>query len=335
MKQDIPINAIFNKVCAFVDSHALLPVGSTVVVGLSGGPDSVFLLYFLISLQKKRALTLIAAHLNHEWRPESDEDASFCRALCMNLGIPLYETKLSKLSPMPPYEGSREAQGRAARRLFLTQVQQTVRADSIALAHHTDDQQETFFIRLMRGSSLTGLTGMAPRAGLFIRPLLCINKQAVKAYFAEEHDIFYCSDSSNESAAFLRNRIRKSVLPALKEADGRFDDSFAHTLARLQDTEHFLHLLTQQLFESCAQQQEGGYTVSLPAVQKAHPVLQERLLIYWLCKEGVPFPATYGFLQELLRFIMSPRGGKHILHPTWCISKQGKQLKIIDAKKLQ
>lgn len=331
MSENLKSN-LFDIVCASSDAHRLIPTNSSIIVGFSGGPDSVFLLHFLHQLRKERNLMLYAAHLNHEWRgAEADEDAVFCKAMAADLEIPFIALRLSELSSPPTYDGSREAQGRAARRQFLTTVQQKVGADLIALAHHADDQQETFFIRLIRGASLSGLTSMAPKTDQYIRPLLGIYKNQILDYL-HEHNIPYRTDNSNLESDYLRNRIRATVIPALRAADTRFDQTFEQTLTRLQETEKFLEKLTEDTFFSLATPENNQLVINLARFKTLDFVLQERLLIHWLCQEKVPFPPTYSFLQEMLRFIRSPRGGTHTIHPSWCLKKQHNKL-TIEAKK--
>jgi len=320
---------LIKKVCVFADAHTLIPQNSSIVIGFSGGPDSVFLLHFLKAVQQERALTLYAAHLNHEWRgADADADAAFCAAMVAELEIPFFQARMSELPVQPAYEGSREAQGRHARRLFLTTVQRETGAQHIALAHHADDQQETFFIRLVRGASLSGLVGMVPHAEQYIRPLLSIHKQEILD-FLHEHNIAYRTDLSNYEPDYLRNRVRATIIPALKAADERFEHSFLQTLTRLQETEDFLCVITEQTFAEIAIRQDTYFVLDLTPFKKLHSVLQERILIYWLCREKVPFPPAHGFLREMIRFIESPHGGTHHIHHAWSLKKQGNKLQIV------
>src|SRR5438132_9177816 len=156
---------MFEKIKNFIVQHHLIKSGNKIVIGLSGGPDSVFLLYFLASLQQKYNLSLIAAHLNHEWRKEADQEQQDCATLAQNLNIPFVTAKRSELSVPFKQNGSQEEYGRKMRRHFFEKVLHEHNADAIALAHHLQDQEETFFIRLIRGSSLTGLTAMKPKHG--------------------------------------------------------------------------------------------------------------------------------------------------------------------------
>jgi tRNA(Ile)-lysidine synthase len=329
MTSDILNNKLVKTVCAFTDAHQLIPQNSTIVIGFSGGPDSVFLLHLLKALQPARNLTLYAAHLNHEWRgQEAEDDAAFCKKMAEDLGIPYIQARMTDLPDKPTCDGSRESQGRAARRQFLTMVQQKTKATLVALAHHADDQQETFFIRLMRGASLAGLVGMAPRAEQYIRPLLCVHKHEILE-FLEENKIPYRIDSSNGEADYLRNRIRMNVIPALKAADERFDHSFLHTLTRLQETEDYLRYHTTTVFQHLAVNQNNKFSIDKEKFLSLHPAIQERILVYWLCAERMPFPPSHSFLHEMIKFINSPHGGTHQIHHAWGLTKKGSSLTLV------
>ena len=222
---------LFDTIHSFANSHKLLADNQTIIIGLSGGPDSVFLLHFLAHLRPTYNLTLVAAHLDHQWRENSADDVLFCRQLCDTLNIPLASNTISDLGLSLKFNGSQEEIGRKARRFFLESVKAQQNAHTIALGHHAQDQQETFFIRLVRGASLSGLTGMKVKEKDYIRPLLATNKKVILEYL-HANNISYLRDPSNESDAYLRNRIRKHVIPALQLCDTRFETNFASTLER-------------------------------------------------------------------------------------------------------
>src|SRR5579872_4562008 len=238
---------LFQRINSYISQHNLIPPNSTIILGLSGGPDSVFLAHLLADMQKKGLCTVIAAHLDHQWRTDSANDVQFCQALAEQLGITFVSTSIDNLSLSVKFNGSKEEMGRRMRRHFFEQVKNEHEAHAIALAHHADDQQETFFIRLLRGASLTGLTGMKPHHGDYIRPLLEISKAEILDYLTA-HQITYLIDPTNESDAYLRNRIRNTVIPALTATDNRFSANFMATLHRLQETEEFLDHLTELFF---------------------------------------------------------------------------------------
>lgn len=238
---------ILNKVLNYCTEHKLIEKKSTIVVGLSGGPDSVALLHMLWSIATDWELTLVAAHLDHQWRTNSAEDQAWCQQLCSSLKIPFVTTTLTTLEANHHFKSrSREARARAARRQFFSSVAATYNASTIALGHHADDHAETFFIRLLRGTSLSGLTGIKPKDGMFIHPLLCIKKDDIYHYLTA-HGLSFRIDETNSSDLYLRNRVRSTVIPALKSADSRFETNFAKLLERLQETEDYLVQHTLEL----------------------------------------------------------------------------------------
>ena len=313
---------VFNLIDSYVHKHRLLSQDRTIIVGLSGGPDSVFLLHYLLSKKNEYNLTIIAAHLNHEWRDSAQADADFCEQLCNRLQVPFVYAKLSELNLTLKPSGSKEQDARHARRAFFEQLVAAYSADTVALAHHKNDQEETFFIRLLRGASLSGLVGMRPYNAPYIRPLLCIDKQDILSALAESNCTF-AVDPTNESSCFLRNRIRHTLIPALNNIDKRFSGSFMMTLERLQETELFLMRLTEQHFAEIAQliPKTNSHILNKERFLSLDPVLQYRLLVYWLSKERLPFPVTQAFFDEMLRFLKRTHNIPHLIHPSWHLIK--------------
>jgi tRNA(Ile)-lysidine synthase len=309
-----------DHVIAFAEQNNLLPANASIVVGLSGGADSVYLLHILCQLRKQHNFTLIAAHLNHGWRAQADAEEEFCRAVAQELNVAFESKRLSDIPSLPKYNGSREEFARFARRHFLESVHAQYNADVIALAHHAQDQTETFFIRLMRGASLTGLVGMRAQSGIYIRPLLNLDPVYIRTELCTAN-IAYVEDASNASPEFLRNRIRHNALPALRSCDNRFDTNFGQTLDRLQKTEDILTEFTEALFATMSSMEDSHLWVDLKKLCSQHTIVQHRLLIHWLCKVQVPFSPTEAFLQELLRFLCSDRGGTHYMHAEWYVRK--------------
>lgn len=313
--------SLIQKIHNYIVAHQLLSPESKVIIGLSGGPDSVFLLHLLAPLAKEYNITLIAAHLDHEWRTESGNDVEFCRALAQSLGIQFVTQKISDLGLSLKFNGSKEEVARKARRHFFEVVKKETGAHNIALAHHAQDQQETFFIRMLRGATLTGLTAMKAQQDAYIRPLLHTNKADILEYL-HTHNIAYLTDSTNSSDAFLRNRIRMNVLPALQNCDARFDANFSSTITRLQETESFLQELTAHLFEQIAELNNEIWHIDVDKLLSLHAVMRYRIIIYWLCAQNVPFSTSQSFFDEMLRFLDSPDSKTHQMNEAWHIVKK-------------
>ncbi len=299
-----------------------------VVVGLSGGPDSVFLLYILKEIERERIIRLAAAHLDHGWRKTSSDDVVWCKKLCESLDITFYSEHAQNLE-RPKDFGSLEALGRHYRRIFFEKLHAQLGDILIALGHHADDQQETFLVRLIRGSSLNGLCCMKVLSDIYFRPLLDISKSFILGYLAEQN-ISYLIDETNQSVSFLRNRIRLQVTPALRLCDKRFDQKIKTTIHSLQEEDLFLQELTSKAFDKIfsIDKKTGQLKGCLSRFKEEHFVLQKRLIIFWLIKEQVPFASQNSFITEIFKFILSFRGGFHSINQSWGIKKQGQSFWI-------
>lgn len=295
-----------------------------VVLGLSGGPDSVFLLHVLTEIKNEGFIDIIATHLDHQWREESFKDIEFCRNACQKLNIDFIAAKASELTANFKFNGSKEELGRRMRRTLFDSILSSEQADFIALAHHAQDQQETFFMRLIRGTTLSGLRCMEMTDAKYIRPLLEINKNEIFDYL-DSNKIQYLTDPTNISDNYLRNRIRNHVLPALKKCDPRFDQKFKSSLNQLKLEDNFLQKLAEQEFERIFKQKDMcNHYGNLVEFKKLDPVLQRRIILFWFIREGVKFSPSTGHIEETLRFLNSPNGGQHKLAEYWAVNKRGK-----------
>lgn len=318
-------NNLFLSLETNIQKKCLIADGATLIVGLSGGPDSVFLLHFFAHLKDKKNLTLIVAHLDHEWRQTSKQDAQFCQQLAESYGLEFVGKTIADLNLNFKFNGSKEELGRKARRTFFESLATRYNATGIVLAHHADDQMETFFIRMVRGASLAGLVGMKAKDSLYIRPLLEIKKEQILA-FLKEHNLSYIIDESNNSDEFLRNRIRNTVIPALREADNRFDKCFEHTHAQLQEAHEFLEAITATLLKEVI---DDSGSLSISKLDSLHSVVKNRILIEWLCAHKVPFVPSKGLLEELLRFLLQDNDGTHLFYNKWMVIKKGAHARIV------
>lgn len=318
----------YKKLAQFCKKHGFFEKKTTVILGLSGGPDSVFLLHFLAELHHAGLIMLVAAHLDHQWRANSGKDVELCRAACQTLGIGFVTQRVSDLDFTPKDNGSQEDKARQQRRFFFEKIRAEHGADYVALGHHADDQRETFFIRLLRGTSLSGLVGMRAQTGVYIRPLLCLGKQEIIDYL-DAHKIAYITDTTNNSDAFLRNRLRHAVLPALKQADNRFATTFEKTLEQLQATELFLEKHGQQQYELLVMADHGQYVINTKQFALLDQVIQYRVIIHWLRDYRVMFPVRNNFFLEIIQFLTHKRGGTHQIHHDWAVVKKNNRAHIV------
>lgn len=299
--------------------QAILP-GTTIIIGLSGGPDSVCLLHLLTQIRTEKNLTIIAAHLNHQWRPEAGRDATWCQQLCDSLSVPLVIATPDQLSYQPKYNGSKEEQGRLLRRYFFQSLALTHNADMIALAHHQDDQIETFFIRLLRGSSIAGLTGMKPQDGLFFRPLLEQSKTEIMQYL-QDHKLSYLTDSTNESTLFLRNRIRMNLTAQLEDIDPRWTTKIPSAMKQLQKANDFIAQQADMAMKALQHATEAN-RLNIDGFLQLHEILQHHILLQLFIAHRVAITPSTKLFEEIIRFLQSTKSQQHQIHPTLFIHKQ-------------
>jgi tRNA(Ile)-lysidine synthase len=222
---------MLNKVCSFIRGHHLLTPGDTVICAVSGGADSVALLWAMYLLQDKLSVTVKAAHFNHGLRgEESLRDQEFVQKLCDRYDIPLYVGCGQVIA------GNKglEAAARDARYDFFASL-----TGKIATAHTADDNAETILMHLVRGTGLKGLGGISPIRGSVIRPMLNVTRQEVLS-FLDSYSLSYVVDSSNETDTFFRNRIRHRVMPLLLQENPSFSENVSAMALRLRQDEEIL-----------------------------------------------------------------------------------------------
>lgn len=215
----------------YIIQHQLLSGEKPVVVGISGGADSVALLHILVSLGYK----CIAAHCNFNLRgDESFRDEQFTIDFTKRLQVPLCKISFETNKYAQENRLSVEMAARELRYRWFDELLNTYDADAVAVAHHRDDSVETLLINLTRGSGITGLTGIKPKNGNVVRPLLCVSREDIYAYI-ENNGLEYVTDSSNSSDIYTRNFIRLKVIPLLEEINPSVKASLARTANHLYD----------------------------------------------------------------------------------------------------
>ena len=277
---------MLNKLLSFNRKNKLIQPGDRIICALSGGADSVALLFALYLLKEKLHIDLAAAHFNHGLRgAESDRDEAFVRDFCNRYDIPLFvgsaEVKAGKKGL--------EAAARDARYAFFKNLD-----GKIATAHTADDNAETVLLHLVRGTGLKGLGGIMPQNGNVIRPMLSVTRADVEAFLAE-WSLPHIEDSSNETDQFLRNRLRHHVMPLLKEENPQLAENLSQMALRLRQDEECLAELAHRDALSVAQ------------LRKMHPSLRARALERFLKENGVREPeAEHISLAEDLVFSDKP-----------------------------
>ena len=275
---------MLNNLRAFNRKYRLIEKGDKITCAVSGGADSMALLWSLYLLKEEWDLELAAAHFNHRLRgEESDRDEAFVREFCEGYGIPLYVGS----GDVRPGKKGLEAAARDARYAFLRSL-----PGKIATAHTADDNAETVLLHLVRGTGLKGLGGITPRNGNVIRPLLSVTRQQVEELL-EEYCVSYITDSSNETDAFLRNRLRHHVMPLLAQENPKIAENLSAMALRLRQDEEALSQMAPK-------------TISVAELRTQHPALRARALERFLKESGVREPEAV-HLEKTEALILSDK----------------------------
>ena len=275
---------MLNKMLGLMRRYQMVQKGDTLICGVSGGADSMALLWAMYLLRDKLGITLAAAHFNHGLRgEESQRDEEFVRQFCRGYEIPLYVGSGQVVAG----EKGLEAAARDARYDFLKTL-----PGKIVTAHTADDNAETVLMHLVRGTGLKGLGGIAPVRGNVIRPMLTVTRREVLAFLQQEH-ISWVEDSSNDTDAFLRNRIQHHVMPLLKQENPSLSQNLSQMAMELRE-------------DAAALEQEG----ELPNVNELRQMdssKRARLLRAFLMRCGIKEPdRRHTALAEELVFSDNP-----------------------------
>ena len=279
-EDDVRSCMLFDRVRRTIDCYHLLNRGDRLIVGVSGGVDSMVLLHLLNTCRKEFDLSLIIAHVNHGLRPkESEEEAHLVQKESERLGLH-FEYGQFDIKRFQRAGGlSVQDAGRRIRFHFFKSLLLRYQAQKIALGHNADDQVETILLRLMRGSGLQGLKGMLPiREGRVIRPLLEVWKEEIES-FAREKGVPFLLDSSNLKEDYLRNRVRLGLIPLIeKKYQPAFKEIVIKTSAVLREENDYLDRGAEESYQKIIHQENGILSFKFSEFQALPKAIQWRVI---------------------------------------------------------
>jgi tRNA(Ile)-lysidine synthase len=276
---------LIEKVKRTIQKHDMLDIDDTIIIGISGGPDSVALLFVLNTIKVEFNLTLIASHINYKLRgEESDMDEVFVENLCKKLDIPLHK----KICSLTKSNGaiSIQEEARNQRYDYFEELSRIYSANKIATGHNLDDSVETIFLNMLRGSGAKGLSGIPPKRGKIIRPLIECKRKKIIDYL-ENIDQEYRIDSSNSENKYLRNKIRNILLPDIRKyTPMELDKKIFQTGEILREEDDYLDGVTRDIFQKICDviSKEENISVHIPIekLEKLHIAIKRRII-----REGI------------------------------------------------
>ncbi len=271
---------MMKKIEQFIEKNHMIENGDRIIAGVSGGADSVCLLFVLLELRKKYDIEIIAVHVNHCIRGEDAlSDEQFTVDLCKTQDVRCIVFRKEVELIAKNRKQSVEEAGRDVRREVFFQVLEEEQGTKIAMAHHQNDNAETFLMNISRGTGVKGLGGIRPVNGNVIRPLLCMTRAQIEE-FVKSKQCGWCTDKTNNEQEYTRNKIRHAVLPVLEQqVNSHAIQHMNETMEQLRDVWDYMEVQTQEAMNLCVEQTEKGeLQIDKEHYDKLHQVIQSMVL---------------------------------------------------------
>lgn len=304
---------MYQKVKAYVKKWHMLQKEDSVIAGISGGADSVCLLFMLLKLQKELGFALMAVHVNHGVRgAEAERDEAYVKRLCRQWNVRLKVYRENVPAYAKEHGMTEEEAGRDIRRTCFCKVLKEWGGTKIALAHHENDNVETLLWNLCRGTGIRGLGGIAPVNDVWIRPLLCVKRREIESYL-KKRGISYCTDTTNADRRYMRNRIRMDVIPYLEDCVNT--ESVSHmgkTMERMYELEQYILEEVGKYKESCTGWKNGRRIIRQTEYTKIPKALRDNVLHEILCETAGRRKDIEEVHVQMLRDLFTKQVGKRI-----------------------
>lgn len=309
-------NSVLANIRGTIKKHAMLSGGETVLTGLSGGPDSVCLLQLLHKLRDELMLKLHAVYIDHGLRPdETPAEIAFCKKMCEGLSVTFIVRVIDVKTYAKECNLNKQDAARELRYRAFEEAAFEIKADKIALGHNADDQIETFFMRIFRGSGPKGIAGIPPVRGKIIRPLIEIERRDIEQ-FLEENRINYIVDSSNLKEDYLRNKIRLSFLPEVKKINPDIIETMSRTMEIFREEEKFFDILvTKTLMKLISRKTDEHIELFLSPMESMEKVILRRILRRAIDETKGLRGVGFVHIEDIMDLIRKGRHGDRLYLP--------------------
>lgn len=305
------MDVFFQKVYDTIKQQKMFKDGDRLLLGVSGGPDSMCLLHVMETLSESMVITLGVVHVHHGLRGiDADADQALVESYCRERGIACKTFKADINALAREWGLSQEEAGRRYRYEVFEQQARILNSSKIVVAHHGDDVAETFLMNLFRGTGLRGLCGIPRQRGQIIRPLLGVSRKEIEGYL-ERHHIPFRLDLTNQETDHTRNKIRLEVLPYVaREINPRAAEKIRHTADALLEAEVYIEAQVQKAYDRLVHQEKDGLSVDIKALLEEAPVIQKRVLLQMIGHLNGGLRDTYRVHLEALLALLEKDTGK-------------------------
>lgn len=269
------------EVLKTIKKYNLINEGDKIVIGVSGGPDSICLLHVLNSLKEELKIKLYVAHINHMIREVADSETEYVQNFCKDLGIECFVKKMDIIKLAKEEKKGTEETGREVRYDFFNEILEKTHSNKIATAHNSNDKAETVILNILRGSGVSGLKGIeATRDNKYIRPLIETGRLEIEKY-CNENNLNPKYDESNNENIYSRNKVRNEVIPYIKK---EFNQNIIKTINRLSEVateeNEYMQKITKQEYENISKTQSDTIILDLKRFNNLELVIKRRIILY-------------------------------------------------------
>lgn len=303
------------EVLKTIETYNLIEKNDKIVIGVSGGPDSICLLHVLYGLKEKLGIEIVVAHVNHMLRDVADLETEYVQSFCKKLGIECYVKKADILEISKTQKKGTEEVGRQVRYDFFDEVAKKTNSNKIATAHNSNDRAETVILNILRGSGLSGLKGIEPiRDNKYIRPLINTDRQDIENY-CNDNKLEPKYDKTNNENIYTRNKVRNTVIPYIKK---EFNPNIIKTINRLSslatEENEYLQAITKQEFENLLIEKKENIILDLHKFNSLNLVIKRRLILYTINEvlhttNGI----EKGNIDDIIKLCKNNIGNKYLM----------------------
>lgn len=303
------------EVLKTIETYNLIEMNDKIVIGVSGGPDSICLLHVLYGLKEKLGIEIVVAHVNHMLRDVADLETEYVQNFCKKLGIQCYVKKADILEISKTQKKGTEEVGRQIRYDFFDEVAKKTNSNKIATAHNSNDRAETVILNILRGSGLSGLKGIEPiRDNKYIRPLINTDRQDIENY-CNDNKLEPKYDKTNNENIYTRNKVRNTVIPYIKK---EFNPNIIKTINRLSslatEENEYLQAITKQEFKNLLIEKTENIILDLHKFNSLNLVIKRRLILYTI---NEVLHTTNGIekvnIDDIIKLCKNNIGNKYLL----------------------
>ncbi|MBP3359582.1 MAG: tRNA lysidine(34) synthetase TilS [Clostridia bacterium] len=301
------MNKTITRVKRTIAENELIPSGSSVLIALSGGADSVFLTHVLKEMSAELDLAIYACHVEHGIRgADSVRDMEFSRELCRSLGIEFFGKSFDVPGEAARLKISEEAAGRKIRYEYFSEIMAEHGIDLLATAHHRDDRVETIVMNMLRGSGLRGFVGIEYKNGSVIRPLLDITKDEILE-FCRSEKIDYCTDDTNFNTEYTRNKIRHELIPVLRKYNPSFDECIIRESCIMSEEDKFIECAAASEYELL----KSDRGLNLEKLAGLDTAIRRRVIYMYIADaKGTRRDISFEDVNAVLKLCISGESGK-------------------------